>query len=109
MNKAHSGRARGSGNAASRRRGYDQGRRRRTVFRSLCAAGQELQGRHRRLYGGERRQGRRDDIEILYRDVPQADPAQSKALAQELVVKGRRAISRRASISRPTRWPSRRC
>ncbi|MFC0803930.1 ABC transporter substrate-binding protein (plasmid) [Sinorhizobium meliloti] len=28
-----------------------------------------------------------DDIEILYRDVPQADPAQSKALAQELVVK----------------------
>ncbi|MEK1851246.1 MAG: ABC transporter substrate-binding protein, partial [Phyllobacterium sp.] len=26
-------------------------------------------------------------IEILYRDVPQADPAQSKALAQELVVK----------------------
>jgi branched-chain amino acid transport system substrate-binding protein len=28
-----------------------------------------------------------DDIEIVYRDVPQADPAQSKALAQELVVK----------------------
>ncbi|MDX0674337.1 ABC transporter substrate-binding protein [Sinorhizobium medicae] len=28
-----------------------------------------------------------DDIEIIYRDVPQADPAQSKALAQELVVK----------------------
>ena len=28
-----------------------------------------------------------NDIEILYRDVPQADPAQSKALAQELVVK----------------------
>ena len=28
-----------------------------------------------------------DTIEILYRDVPQADPAQSKALAQELVVK----------------------
>src|SRR6478609_683281 len=26
-----------------------------------------------------------DDIEIIYRDVPQADPAQSKALAQELV------------------------
>ncbi|MGJ4860328.1 ABC transporter substrate-binding protein [Labrys sp. La1] len=30
-----------------------------------------------------------DDIEIVYRDVPQADPAQSKALAQELVVKER--------------------
>ena len=28
-----------------------------------------------------------DDIEIIYRDVPHADPAQSKALAQELVVK----------------------
>ncbi|WP_077963015.1 ABC transporter substrate-binding protein [Ensifer adhaerens] len=28
-----------------------------------------------------------DDIEIIYRDVPQADPAQAKALAQELVVK----------------------
>ncbi|MGH7005619.1 MAG: ABC transporter substrate-binding protein, partial [Alphaproteobacteria bacterium] len=28
-----------------------------------------------------------DTIEIVYRDVPQADPAQSKALAQELVVK----------------------
>lgn len=28
-----------------------------------------------------------DDIEIIYRDVPQADPAQSKALAQELVVR----------------------
>ncbi|MDX0484102.1 ABC transporter substrate-binding protein [Sinorhizobium medicae] len=28
-----------------------------------------------------------DDIEIIYRDVPRADPAQSKALAQELVVK----------------------
>lgn len=28
-----------------------------------------------------------DSIEIIYRDVPQADPAQSKALAQELVVK----------------------
>jgi branched-chain amino acid transport system substrate-binding protein len=28
-----------------------------------------------------------DDIEVIYRDVPQADPAQSKALAQELVVK----------------------
>ncbi|RVL60024.1 ABC transporter substrate-binding protein [Sinorhizobium meliloti] len=28
-----------------------------------------------------------DDIEIIYRDVPQADPAQSKVLAQELVVK----------------------
>ncbi len=28
-----------------------------------------------------------DTIEIIYRDVPQADPAQSKALAQELVVK----------------------
>lgn len=28
-----------------------------------------------------------DNIEIVYRDVPQADPAQSKALAQELVVK----------------------
>ncbi|WP_042775221.1 ABC transporter substrate-binding protein [Sinorhizobium fredii] len=28
-----------------------------------------------------------DDIEIIYRDVPQPDPAQSKALAQELVVK----------------------
>jgi branched-chain amino acid transport system substrate-binding protein len=28
-----------------------------------------------------------DDIEIIYRDLPQADPAQSKALAQELVVK----------------------
>lgn len=28
-----------------------------------------------------------DNIEIIYRDVPQADPAQSKALAQELVVK----------------------
>ena len=30
-----------------------------------------------------------DDVEIVYRDVPQADPAQSKALAQELVVKER--------------------
>lgn len=30
-----------------------------------------------------------DDIQIIYRDVPQADPAQSKALAQELVVKER--------------------
>ncbi|MBB6467774.1 branched-chain amino acid transport system substrate-binding protein [Aminobacter lissarensis] len=28
-----------------------------------------------------------DDIEIVYRDLPAADPAQSKALAQELVVK----------------------
>jgi len=28
-----------------------------------------------------------NDIEIIYRDVPQADPAQSKALAQELIVK----------------------
>lgn len=28
-----------------------------------------------------------DTIEIIYRDVPQADPAQSKSLAQELVVK----------------------
>ncbi|OAP40115.1 amino acid-binding protein [Sinorhizobium glycinis] len=28
-----------------------------------------------------------DDLEIIYRDVPQPDPAQSKALAQELVVK----------------------
>ncbi|MGB3391614.1 MAG: ABC transporter substrate-binding protein [Pseudaminobacter sp.] len=28
-----------------------------------------------------------DDIEVIYRDVPQADPAQSKALGQELVVK----------------------
>ncbi|ODT07289.1 MAG: amino acid-binding protein [Mesorhizobium sp. SCN 65-20] len=28
-----------------------------------------------------------DEIEIVYRDVPQADPAQAKALAQELVVK----------------------
>ena len=28
-----------------------------------------------------------DDIEIVYRDMPQADPAQAKALAQELVVK----------------------
>ena len=28
-----------------------------------------------------------DTVEIVYRDVPQADPAQSKALAQELVVK----------------------
>ena len=28
-----------------------------------------------------------DDIEIIYRDVPPADPAQAKALAQELVVK----------------------
>ncbi|WDZ80537.1 ABC transporter substrate-binding protein (plasmid) [Ensifer adhaerens] len=28
-----------------------------------------------------------DEIEIIYRDVPQADPAQAKALAQELVVK----------------------
>lgn len=28
-----------------------------------------------------------DNIEIVYRDVPQADPAQSKALAQELVIK----------------------
>ncbi|WFU50858.1 ABC transporter substrate-binding protein [Sinorhizobium terangae] len=28
-----------------------------------------------------------DDVEVIYRDVPQADPAQSKALAQELVVK----------------------
>ncbi|HEX5933008.1 MAG TPA: ABC transporter substrate-binding protein [Pseudorhizobium sp.] len=28
-----------------------------------------------------------DTIEVVYRDVPQADPAQSKALAQELVVK----------------------
>ena len=29
-----------------------------------------------------------DTVEIVYRDVPQADPAQSKALAQELVIKG---------------------
>lgn len=28
-----------------------------------------------------------DEVELIYRDVPQADPAQSKALAQELVVK----------------------
>ncbi len=28
-----------------------------------------------------------DEIEIVYRDVPQADPAKSKALAQELVVR----------------------
>lgn len=28
-----------------------------------------------------------NDVEIIYRDVPQADPAQSKALAQELIVK----------------------
>ncbi|NRP75415.1 Leucine-, isoleucine-, valine-, threonine-, and alanine-binding protein [Ensifer psoraleae] len=28
-----------------------------------------------------------DDVEVIYRDVPQADPAQSKALGQELVVK----------------------
>ncbi|NKJ35446.1 ABC transporter substrate-binding protein [Rhizobium sp. SG570] len=28
-----------------------------------------------------------DEVEVIYRDVPQADPAQSKALAQELVVK----------------------
>lgn len=28
-----------------------------------------------------------DTVEIIYRDVPQADPAQSKALAQELVIK----------------------
>ncbi len=28
-----------------------------------------------------------DTVEIVYRDVPQADPAQSKALAQELVIK----------------------
>ncbi|WP_119388496.1 ABC transporter substrate-binding protein [Taklimakanibacter lacteus] len=28
-----------------------------------------------------------DTVEIIYRDVPKADPAQSKALAQELVVK----------------------
>jgi branched-chain amino acid transport system substrate-binding protein len=28
-----------------------------------------------------------DTVEVVYRDVPQADPAQSKALAQELVVK----------------------
>ncbi|MFI0844887.1 ABC transporter substrate-binding protein [Mesorhizobium sp. IMUNJ 23232] len=28
-----------------------------------------------------------DDIEIVYRDIPTADPAQAKALAQELVVK----------------------
>lgn len=28
-----------------------------------------------------------DDIEVIYRDVPQPDPAQSKALGQELVVK----------------------
>lgn len=28
-----------------------------------------------------------DTVEIIYRDVPQADPAQAKALAQELVVK----------------------
>ena len=28
-----------------------------------------------------------DEIEVIYRDVPQADPAQSKALAQELVVR----------------------
>jgi branched-chain amino acid transport system substrate-binding protein len=27
------------------------------------------------------------EVEIIYRDVPQADPAQSKALAQELIVK----------------------
>ena len=27
------------------------------------------------------------EVEVIYRDVPQADPAQSKALAQELVVK----------------------
>ncbi|AYM60223.1 ABC transporter, substrate binding protein (branched amino acid) [Agrobacterium sp. ATCC 31749] len=30
-----------------------------------------------------------DTVEVVYRDVPQADPAQSKALAQELVVKER--------------------
>ncbi|ENN85017.1 putative branched-chain amino acid ABC transporter [Rhizobium freirei PRF 81] len=29
----------------------------------------------------------KDEVEVIYRDVPQADPAQSKALAQELVVK----------------------
>src|ERR1044071_9108855 len=28
-----------------------------------------------------------DTVEVIYRDVPQADPAQSKSLAQELVVK----------------------
>jgi branched-chain amino acid transport system substrate-binding protein len=28
-----------------------------------------------------------DTVEIIYRDLPAADPAQSKALAQELVVK----------------------
>lgn len=28
-----------------------------------------------------------DTIEVIYRDVPQADPAQSKSLAQELIVK----------------------
>ncbi|GES42015.1 amino acid-binding protein [Rhizobium dioscoreae] len=28
-----------------------------------------------------------DEVEVIYRDVPQADPAQSKSLAQELVVK----------------------
>jgi len=28
-----------------------------------------------------------DDIEVIYRDIPTADPAQSKALSQELVVK----------------------
>ncbi|MGV1791950.1 ABC transporter substrate-binding protein [Rhizobium sp. A37_96] len=28
-----------------------------------------------------------DEVEVIYRDLPQADPAQSKALAQELVVK----------------------
>ncbi|MFS8046159.1 ABC transporter substrate-binding protein [Rhizobium sp. BR 314] len=28
-----------------------------------------------------------NEVEVIYRDVPQADPAQSKALAQELVVK----------------------
>ena len=28
-----------------------------------------------------------DEVEVIYRDAPQADPAQSKALAQELVVK----------------------
>lgn len=29
----------------------------------------------------------KDTVEIVYRDVPQADPAQSKALSQELIVK----------------------
>lgn len=46
-----------------------------------------------------------DTVEIIYRDVPAPDPAQSKALGQELIVKENIL---RASTSRRTPWPSRR-